>query len=150
MVKKTLISLSLLCAPTHSAFAAYSASELKNKENVIAFYNKALNDKDFDAAKTYLGNEYIQHNPGAKDGPEGFRQFIAFLKEKFPDSHSEIKRVIVDGDYVVLHVASTGREPGVTRAIIDIFRLDAQNKIVEHWDVIQTVPEKTASGNSMF
>ena len=150
MVKKTLISLSLLCALTHSAFAAYTASELKNKENVIAFYNKALNDKDFDAAKTYLGQEYIQHNPGAKDGPEGFRQFIAFLKEKFPDSHREINRVIVDGDYVVLHVASTGREPGVTRAIIDIFRLDAQNKIVEHWDVIQTVPEKTASGNSMF
>lgn len=58
--------------------------------------------------------------------------------------------MIVDGDYVVLHVASSGREPGVTRAIIDIFRLDAQNKIVEHWDVIQTVPEKTASGNSMF
>ena len=39
MVKKTLISLSLLCALTHSAFAAYTASELKNKENVIAFYN---------------------------------------------------------------------------------------------------------------
>ncbi len=150
MVKNTFISLALLCALTHSAFAAYTASELKNKENVIAFYNKALNDKDFDAAKTYLGKEYIQHNPGAQDGPEGFRQFIAFLKDKFPASHSEIKRVIVDGDYVVLHVASTGREPDVTRAIIDIFRLDAHNKIVEHWDVIQTVPEKTASGNSMF
>ncbi|TCQ73512.1 putative SnoaL-like aldol condensation-catalyzing enzyme [Raoultella ornithinolytica] len=150
MVKKTLISLTLLCTLTHTALAAYTESELKNKENVIDFYNKALNDKDFDAARPYLGNEYIQHNPGAKDGPEGFRQFITFLKEKFPDSHSEIKRVIVDGDYVVLHVASTGREAGVTRAIIDIFRLNTQHKIVEHWDVIQTVPEKTASGNGMF
>lgn len=72
MVKKTLISLSLLCALTHSAFAAYSASELKNKENVIAFYNKALNDKDFDAAKTYLGNEYIQHNSVRRMGPKAF------------------------------------------------------------------------------
>ncbi|WP_174510143.1 ester cyclase [Klebsiella sp. R390] len=150
MVKKTLLSLSLLCALTHTAFAAYTESELKNKENVIAFYNKALNDKDFEAARPYLGQQYIQHNPGAKDGPEGFRQFIAFLKDKYPDSRSEIKRTIVDGDYVVLHVATTGREPGVTRAIVDIFRLDAQHKIVEHWDVIQTVPEKTASGNGMF
>lgn len=58
--------------------------------------------------------------------------------------------MIVDGDYVVLHVASTGREPGVTRAIIDIFRLDAQNKIVEHWDVIQTVPEKPPAATACF
>ncbi|VFS85346.1 Uncharacterised protein [Raoultella planticola] len=84
MVKKTLISLSLLCALTHSAFAAYTASELKNKENVIAFYNKALNDKDFDAAKTYLGQEYIQHNPGAKDGPEGFRPIHRLSEREIP------------------------------------------------------------------
>ncbi|MGL5699424.1 MAG: nuclear transport factor 2 family protein, partial [Kluyvera sp.] len=55
-----------------------------------------------------------------------------------------------DGDYVVLHVAVTGREPNVTQAIVDIFRLDKQHKIVEHWDVIQTVPEKSANPNGMF
>ena len=86
----------------------------------------------------------------AKDGVEGFEQFIAFLKSKYPDSHSEIKQAFVDGNNVILHVEVTGREPGVTRAIVDIFRLNEQHKIVEHWDVTQNVPPKTASGNGMF
>ncbi len=56
----------------------------------------------------------------------------------------------VDGDFVILHVEVSGREAGKTAAIVDIFRLDSAGKIVEHWDVTQPVPEKTASGNSMF
>lgn len=150
MLKKSLIAFSLFCALTPAVFAGNSESEQLNKKNVIDFYNKALNDKDFAAARPYLGDRYIQHNPMAKDGVEGFLQFIAFLKSKYPDSRSDIKQAFVDGDRVILHVEVTGREPGVTRAIIDIFRVDAQHKIVEHWDVTQIVPQKTASGNGMF
>ena len=74
---------------------------------------------------------------------------VAFLKEKFPNSKSEIKRAIAEGDYVVLHVHSV-REPGQRgRAIVDIFRLE-NGKIVEHWDVIQDVPETAANTNTMF
>ena len=135
MLKKSLIAFSLFCALSPAVFfAGNSESEQLNKKNVIDFYNKALNDKDFAAARPYLGDRYIQHNPMAKDGVEGFQQFMAF----------------VDGDHVILHVEVTGREPGVTRAIIDIFRVDEQHKIVEHWDVTQNVPQKTASGNGMF
>ena len=150
MLKKSIIALSLFCALTPAVFAGNSESEQLNKKNVIDFYNKALNDKDFAAARPYLGDRYVQHNPMAKDGVAGFEQFIAFLKNKYPDSHSEIKQAFVDGDHVILHVEVTGREPGVTRAIIDIFRVDEQHKIVEHWDVTQNVPQKTASGNGMF
>lgn len=85
----------------------------------------------------------------AKVGVEGFQEFIAFLKSKYTDSHSEIKQAFVDGDKVILHVEVTGREPGVA-AIVDIFRLNEQHKIVEHWDVTQNVTQKIASGNSMF
>lgn len=149
MFKKTSFALSLLFLG-NITFAATLPAEQQNKENVLKFYNFALNDKNFAAAKPFLGEEYKQHNPTAKDGVEGFEEFIAFLRKKYPNSHSEIKRVMVDDDYVILHVAVTGREPGVTRAIVDIFRLDKQHKIVEHWDVIQTLPETSANKNGMF
>jgi len=70
------------------------------------------------------------------------------LKEKFPKSRSEIKRVIADGDLVVLHVHSV-REPGQRGRAIDIFRLE-NGKIVEHWDVVQDIPEKAANDYTMF
>jgi len=120
-----------------------------NKKNVVEFYEKALNQKDFEAASKYLGPRYTQHNPAAADGPEGLKAFIQFLREKFPNSHSEIKRVFADGDNVVVHVHAI-REPGTRgRAIIDIFKLE-NGKIVEHWDVAQDIPEKAANPNGMF
>src|SRR5258708_37939737 len=82
-----------------------------NKKTVLEFYEKALNQKDFEAAARYFGTRYTQHNPNAADGPEGFRAFLRFLREKFPNSKSEIKRVFADGDYVILHVHAV-REPG--------------------------------------
>ena len=127
----------------------FAADLEANKKNVVAFYEKAINDKDFDAASKYLGSRYIQHNPTAPDGAEGLKGFIGFLKSKFPQSKSEIKRVFAEGDYVILHVHSV-REPGTRgRAIVDIFRLE-NGKIVEHWDVAQDIPEKAANANGMF
>ena len=120
-----------------------------NKKNVVEFYEKALNQKDFEAASRYLGPRYTQHNPVAADGPEGLKAFIQFLRDKFPNSRSEIKRVFADGEYVIVHVHAI-REPGTRgRAIMDIFKLE-QGKIVEHWDVGQDIPEKAANPNGMF
>src|SRR5258708_20778190 len=88
------------------AAPALAADLETNKKIVVDFYEKGLNQKDFDAAAKYFGPRYIQHNPSAPDGIEGFRRLVAFLKEKFPNSRSEIKRVIAEGDYAVLHVHS--------------------------------------------
>ena len=141
---RTLLIALLLAVP-----AAHAQNLAANKKAVVEFYEKAINDKDFDAASKYLGSRYIQHNPVAADGAEGLKGFIGFLKSKFPQSKSEIKRVIAEGDLVVLHVHAV-REPGTRgRAIIDIFRLE-NGKIVEHWDVAQDVPEKAANNNGMF
>jgi len=127
-----------------------SAADLEaNKKAVLEFYEAGLNKKDFEAASKFFGPKYIQHNPGAPDGIEGFKSFIGFLKEKFPNSHSEIKKVFADGDFVILHVHAV-REPGTRgRAIVDIFRLE-NGKIVEHWDVAQDIPEKMPHNNGMF
>ena len=139
-------SLALAAVPIQAQNAAQQEA---NKKNVVEFYNKALNDKDFAAASKYLGSRYTQHNPVAADGPEGLKGFIQFLRDKFPNSRSEIKRVFADGDYVIVHVHAI-REPGTRgRAIIDIFKLE-NGKVVEHWDVAQDVPEKAANANGMF
>ena len=131
------------------AVPAIAADLEANKKVVVDFYEKGLNQKDYDAAAKHFGPRYIQHNPNAPDGPEGFKGLVTFLKDKFPNSKSEIKRVFAEGDYVILHVHSV-REPGQRgRAIVDIFRLE-NGKIVEHWDVVQDVPEKAANTNTMF
>ncbi len=144
----SLTLLAALALPTPPLRAA-DAQQEQNKQLVVQFYELAINQKDFDAASKFLGPRYTQHNPGAPDGPEGLKGFLKFLKEKFPLSHSEIKRVFADGDYVILHVHSV-REPGTRgAAIVDIFKLE-NGKIVEHWDVRQDVPEKPANSNTMF
>ena len=144
-MKHLALALALLMAAPMPAFADAEA----NKKAVLEFYDKALNQKDFDAASKYFGPHYVQHNPGAPDGIEGFKAFITMRKEKFPNARSEIKRTFVDGDYVILHVHAV-REPGERGvAVVDIFRLE-NGKIVEHWDVVQPIPEKTANNNGMF
>lgn len=132
-----------------AASSALAADPEANKKVVFDFYDKALNQKDFDAAAKYFGPRYIQHNPGAPDGIEGFKAFIAMRKEKFPNARSDIKRAFAEGDFVILHVHSV-REPGERGvAIVDIFRLK-DGKVVEHWDVVQPIPEKLANNNGMF
>jgi len=139
-----LVVAALLLIPT-----AHAADPEANRKTVLEFYEAGLNKKDFEAASKYFGPKYIQHNPGAPDGTEGFKTFLAFLRDKFPNSHSEIKKSFAEGDYVILHVHAV-REPGTRgRAIVDIFRLE-NGKIVEHWDVAQDIPEKMPHNNGMF
>ena len=136
-------------APQANAQASDAAKMERNKKNVVEFYNAVLNEKDFDKASKYVGATYIQHNPIGADGLDGIKGFINFLKDKFPNNKSEIKRIFADGDYVIVHVHAV-REPGTRgNAIIDIFRLE-NGKVVEHWDAVQPIPEKAANSNGMF
>jgi predicted SnoaL-like aldol condensation-catalyzing enzyme len=142
-----LAAVALLLA--RPVLAADTLQMEENKKTVRALYEAVLNKKDFDEASKYLGSKYIQHNPNAADGPDGLKGFIGFLKDKFPNNRSEIKRIFADGDYVIVHVHAV-REPGTRgNAIIDIFRLE-NGKVVEHWDVVQPIPEKAANDNGMF
>jgi predicted SnoaL-like aldol condensation-catalyzing enzyme len=125
----------------------------RNKQTVIAFYTTAVNDHDPESAmKKYVGAEYRQHNPFVKDGKEAF---IAFFKDQFqrvPKARMEIKRVVAEGDFVVVHVHHLDPTGGKGRATMDWFRLDPDGKIVEHWDVMQWVPEdnEVKNQNTMF
>ena len=99
MFRTTIALAALLLAAQLSACgqppaeSAVDANEERNKEIVIAFYNAAINDKDFEAASAYLGDKYIQHNPLAADGPEGLRTFLEFAKENMPGIEAQIVEV---------------------------------------------------------
>lgn len=122
----------------------------RNKQTVLDFYEVGLNQKDFHAAAKLLGDSYVQHNPRIADGIEGFEAFVATLRQDFPDLKAEVKRVFADGDHVIAHVYGV-RVPGQPgTAIVDIFRLDGNGRIVEHWDVMQPVPDTSANPNGMF
>ncbi len=122
----------------------------KNKETVVNFYNKIFRDhKPKEAVEQYVGDKYIQHNPYVPDGTEAFLGFFIPYFQTNPDSIAEIKRVVAEGDLVFLHVHSKQNKQDPGQAIVDIFRVE-NGKIVEHWDVIQAIPEKSANTNTMF
>ena len=150
MNKIKLVVVSIMTMLVTSAAIASNDEHLQhNKEVVTAFYEAAINRKDFSAAETYMGPYYKQHNPMAEDGKEGFKKFIDYLRSTYPHAHSDIKRIMAEDNYVVLHVHSVKVPHTRGQAIVDIFRLE-NGKIVEHWDVIQEVPEKAANENGMF
>ncbi|MFD9408087.1 ester cyclase [Streptomyces sp. NPDC059989] len=120
-----------------------------NKQTVLAFYEAGLNDKDFDAASRLIGERYVQHNPLIADGLEGFKGFVTYIKETFPELRANVQRVFAEGDFVIAHVHGV-RVPGQAgTAIVDIFKLE-DGKIVEHWDVMQPVPDSAENQNGMF
>jgi predicted SnoaL-like aldol condensation-catalyzing enzyme len=120
-----------------------------NKKLVLEFYDAVIGRKDFEAGRKYMGDTYKQHAPYAEDGHEGLRKFVQWFRENFPNHRYEVKRVIAEGDFVVLHLHGTGGPNPHGEAVVDIFRVE-DGKVVEHWDIIQPIPEKFDNPNGMF
>jgi predicted SnoaL-like aldol condensation-catalyzing enzyme len=122
----------------------------ENKKNAMAFYDLIFNqNKPAEGIEKYVGNEYIQHNPHVGDGKGPFIAYFKRMAKEYPGKQVQFKRVIAEGNYVVLHCYQEW--PGDNDyASIDIFRFDERGKIIEHWDVIQVVPESSANDNTMF
>ena len=122
----------------------------QNKATAKAFYSLMFNHNEPEKAiELYTGQTYIQHNPHVPDGKAGFISYFKKMAVEFPGKKVHFKRAFAEGDHVILHCFQEW--PGDKNyASIDIFRFDTDGKIVEHWDVLQVIPEKAVHNNTMF
>jgi predicted SnoaL-like aldol condensation-catalyzing enzyme len=146
--KSIVLAALVLLAPLISNSATRTSDA--NKKTVAAFYNMAFNlHQPKEAMEKYVGEKYVQHNPFVADGKQPFIDFFLEFYKKYPAAHTDIKRILADGDLVVVHTHSKIDDHDLGRAVMDIFRIE-NGKIVEHWDVSQNIPEKSANDNTMF
>ena len=122
----------------------------QNKKTAMDFYDWMFNQgKPAEAIEKFVGDVYIQHNPQVGDGKEAFIKFFEQSAKDYPDKRVHVKRVLAEGNHVVLHCYQEW--PGDDDyASMDIFRFDDHGKIVEHWDVLQIIPKTAAHDNTMF
>lgn len=122
----------------------------RNKSNAMAFYDLMFNqNRPAEAIERFAGDVYIQHNPHVADGKQAFIDYFERMATEYPGKSVTFKRSVAEDDLVVLQCHQ--KWPGdLEYAGIDIFRFDENGKIVEHWDVLQSLPESSANDNSMF
>ncbi len=125
-----------------------SDKEIRNDKIVREFYEKVFFARNATAATNYLEEDYIQHNPNVPTGREAFINAFALIFEQSPNFSTQIQRIYTDGDYVIVHSFAPIGDTG--NSIVDIYRVNDNGKIAEHWDVLQQIPSNPANNNTMF
>ncbi|MCX5205684.1 nuclear transport factor 2 family protein [Streptomyces sp. NBC_00237] len=126
------------------------ADAAENKKRVLEFCRMLFEPgRAQEATDTYLSPAYVQHNPGVEDGPGPLAQFAAGMVATFPEVRWELQRAIAEDDLVAVHWHMTTGPQDRGTAVVEIFRL-LDGLVVEHWDVMQPVPDTSANDHPMF
>ena len=142
----TVLSAALACATP----AVAGISKKPNAQKAIAFLDMVFNQKKVkEGFDKYVGDKYIQHNPIAADGKEAAVEVLGKFMQMVPTWSYTFKHAYVDGDIAIVHSLVKAKPEDRGNAVVDIFRFE-KGKVVEHWDVIQPIPEKSANNNTMF
>lgn len=115
------------------------------QQTLDTIYSRIFNQGQADLLPGIVSGPYIQHNPLFPDGTE---YLVGFIRQvgRVP---CEVKRIAIDGDLAFVHVRYLDWG-GKETAGVDIFRFDADGKLLEHWDVLQAVPDSANNPNTMF
>jgi predicted SnoaL-like aldol condensation-catalyzing enzyme len=147
---RTLLSLLILSLALTAAKASAADCRLTPKEVVTRFMTRFYIDKKVrEAFETWVDPGYVQHNPMAATGRDAAISFLEPFFAQHPDIHYSIARVIADGNLVAVHSHGKFAPDDRGVAVVDILRVEGC-KVMEHWDVVQPVPEKSANSNGMF
>ncbi len=126
-----------------------TAREQANHQLVAAMYERVLQPLDSSRVDEFFAEDYIQHSPLAATGSRGLKDFLDWARARSPNAEHRVKRLFVDGDYVIAHVHVIINPGDRGNAVVDIFRI-ADGRIAEHWDVGQEVPASSANDNGIF
>ncbi|WP_193075993.1 ester cyclase [Pseudomonas sp. FME51] len=147
---KTILASSLLSISLSLSAINAQAGASSNRQLVLDFVELAFVEKQlYEAFDRYVAPDYVQHNPDAPDGAEAAVTALGRFQQQFPLFIYEVKRVASENDIVFLHVHGKISPEDTGVAIVDIFRVE-KGRIVEHWDVIQSVPTESISQHPMF
>ena len=150
-MKISVLCLALLLAfSVQKTFSQENKCEIaeQNKKIVVEFYQKLFGDKDLSVIDQYITEDYIQHNPIAADGRQALKDIANKWLANQPKTIVDFQKVVADSDLVILHI-KTKSYTGKDVSLIDMFRLK-NGKIVEHWDIMQEVPDQSANPHPMF
>jgi len=121
-----------------------------NKALAKALVEDVLMGKNPNKITDYISAEtYHQHNPDIKDGLQGIVEAVEYLSsQNNMFQYTKIHKVLGQGNFVL--TVSEGNWNNTNNVFYDLFRIE-NDKIVEHWDVIQPIPtEGLANDNGMF
>jgi steroid delta-isomerase-like uncharacterized protein len=155
VISVMICSVVALISQEQLSFAQQSANNPiqleKNNKAVVFAFTEAFNSRNASALDNLVAQNVTEHRPGIQSGLNTYKQFLNSMITAFPDFHTTIDHIFAEDDKVVVFTTTNGTHQGpfilapvpptgklVSFKAADIYRIE-NGKIVEHWDVIESL-----------